>query len=312
MTSTREGGSQTGSEAPELEGLPEVPGVTHRLVQVGDIRMHVAEAGVPDGPPLLMLHGWPEHWYSWRKVMPLLADRYRLIAPDLRGHGWTDAPPRGYGKEEMADDVARLLDELGLEQVNLVAHDWGGYIGFMLALRHPERVRKYLALNIIHPWLRPGPVRGWPDAVWRLRYQIPIVAPLVPRWAIPSKRFLHKRMLTHDTVQPDVWTEADLEAYRSRFEEPERVRMSARLYRTFSLREITPMMLGRYRKYRLKAPTLLLFGANDHSMATGMLGGFEEYADDMRLELVPDSGHYIAEEKPELVAERALQLFDDA
>ena len=274
--------------------------------------MHLAEAGVPDGPPLLLLHGWPEHWWSWRRVIPLLADRFRVIAPDLRGHGWTDTPPRGYGKEEMADDVARLLDELELERVYLAAHDWGGFIGFMLALRHPERVRAYLALNIIHPWLKPGPVRGWPDALWRLRYQLPIVAPMISRRAIPSKRFIHERILTYDTVQPDVWTEDDMEVYRSRLQAPARIRASARLYRTFALREIAPLRLGRYRRYRLRAPTLLLFGTADHSMSSAMLGGFEPYADNMQLELVPDSGHFIAEEKPALVAERAVQLFDGA
>lgn len=292
-----------------LPDLPDLPGVTHRFVQVDGLRMHVAEAGVPDGPPVLLLHGWPEHWWAWRHVIPGLADRFRIIAPDLRGFGWSEAPRRGYRKEELAADVVGLLDELGLERVYLVAHDWGGFVGFLVALLHPERVERYLALNIIHPWLTPGPVRHWPDMLIRLRYQLPILTPLVNRFAIPSRWFLHRRMLTYDTVQPDVWTEDDLEIYRRRLEDPARIRASIRLYRTFATGELTRMMLGRYRQHRLRAPTLLLFGSHDHSMGTHMLRGYEPYADDMRVEFIEDSGHFIVEEKPQLVTERARAFF---
>src|SRR5919106_1697015 len=84
----------------ELAGMPEVPGVEHRFVEANGLRMHVAEAG--DGDPVVMLHGWPQHWYEWRHLIPPLAAQYRVICPDLRGLGWTDAPPRGYEKENLA------------------------------------------------------------------------------------------------------------------------------------------------------------------------------------------------------------------
>src|SRR4051794_27795356 len=93
-----------GEQAP-----PSVPGVTHEWVDAGGLRTHVALAGAPDAPPLLMVHGWPQHWYCWRKVIGPLAERYRVIAPDLRGHGWTDAPRDGYAKAQLADDMLALL-----------------------------------------------------------------------------------------------------------------------------------------------------------------------------------------------------------
>ncbi len=133
-----------------MEGLPEVKGVQHRLVRAGRIEMHVAEAG--EGPPLLLVHGWPQHWYCWRKLIGGLADEYRVICPDLRGLGWSDAPAAGYDKETLADDLLNLIDALGLRSVRYVGHDWGGWAGYLLALRAPERVERYLALNILHPW----------------------------------------------------------------------------------------------------------------------------------------------------------------
>src|SRR5204863_7343073 len=121
-------------------------------VDVGGLSVHVAEAG--SGPPLVLLHGWPQNWYCWRRVVPLLAPKFRLIMPDLRGHGWSDAPRRGYEKEQLADDLVGLLDALQLDEVGMVGHDWGGWVGFLACLRAPERFGGLLALGIPHPFQR--------------------------------------------------------------------------------------------------------------------------------------------------------------
>ena len=137
-----------------LEDLAPVPGVRHRTVSAGAVDLHVAEAG--DGPPLLLLHGWPQHWWSFRRLIPRLAERYRVIAPDLRGWGWSDAPPGDYAKATFAADVRALLDAEGLDRVRIVGHDWGGYAAFLLALQHPERVERVVALDIAPPWRTPA------------------------------------------------------------------------------------------------------------------------------------------------------------
>ena len=135
-----------------LPELPELDGVRHSYVHVNGFRVHVAEAGDPDGEPLVMLHGWPQHWWCWRKVIPALAERYRVICPDLRGHGWSDAPADGYDKPQFAADLVALLDALGLDRVRLVGHDWGAMAGFLACIRHPERFDRYLALGIVPPF----------------------------------------------------------------------------------------------------------------------------------------------------------------
>ena len=132
------------------DGIPHVTGVDHEFVDAGGLRTHVALAG--DGPPVVLLHGWPQHWYLWRDVIPLVAPHARVIAPDLRGFGWTEVPEEGYDKLQLARDVLALLDELGVDEFTLAGHDWGGYAGFLLALEEPERVKGSLALNIIPPW----------------------------------------------------------------------------------------------------------------------------------------------------------------
>ena len=118
--------------------FPQAEGVTHRFVRVNGLNWHLAEAG--SGEPMLMLHGWPQHWYMWRYQIPYLAQHYAVICPDLRGFGWSDAPATGYEKEQLVDDIIALLDTLKLKRIRLMAHDWGGWVAFLLCLRQPDRV----------------------------------------------------------------------------------------------------------------------------------------------------------------------------
>ena len=132
--------------------IPERPGVEHRFVEAGGLRVHVAEAG--SGDPVVLQHGWPQHWLLWRKLIPALAESYRVICPDLRGLGWTDAPPTGYEKEQLASDLLALVDALGYERVRVVGHDWGGFVAFLAALRAPERFERFCCLGSPTPWLK--------------------------------------------------------------------------------------------------------------------------------------------------------------
>src|SRR5690349_15763880 len=129
-----------------LPQLPAVPGVAvaHRRVALADgTRLHVAEAG--DGPALVLVHGWPQHWWAWRRVLPALVQERRVVCPDLRGLGWSDAPPGDYAKERWAADLVALLDALDLDAADLAGHDWGGFAVQLAALRAPDRVRSVAA-----------------------------------------------------------------------------------------------------------------------------------------------------------------------
>jgi pimeloyl-ACP methyl ester carboxylesterase len=288
-----------------MRDLPVVPGVDHEFVETSRLRMHVARNG-DSGPPLVLLHGWPQHWFEYRHLIGPLAERYSVICPDLRGLGWTEAPARGYDKESIATDVLALLDALDLERVFLVGHDWGAHAGFLLCLREPDRIERFVALNDIHPWIRFSPR----DLLnfWRLAYQYLLAFPVLgasvlQRW--PG----FVRGLIRAWSARNVWSKAELDAFTEPLREPERARASAQYYRTFVLGELFQMLAGRYRSSRLLTPTLLLFGEDDGVIRPHQVRGFEPYADDMRLELIPGVGHFPAEESPELVVERTLEHF---
>jgi pimeloyl-ACP methyl ester carboxylesterase len=290
---------------PEQIEMPDVKGMTHRMVDVGGVELHVAEAG--SGSPILLLHGWPQHWYAWRRVAPELASEHRVICPDLRGFGWSDAPPGAYDKATLAQDVIGLLDALELERVDLIAHDWGAWIGFILCLEHPERFAHYLALNIYTPWPDPPSPRAIP-VIARLWYQLALATPVLGQWLIRRTSFV-RRLITAGAVHR-AWTDEELEAFTSPLRAPARADASVHLYRTFLLRELPKFLGGQFRDRRLTVPTLLLHGTRDLAIDHRALGEWQSHAEEMEVELREDSGHFIAEELPELVIARAMTLFD--
>ncbi|MCX2729619.1 alpha/beta fold hydrolase [Saccharopolyspora sp. NFXS83] len=293
-----------GGELVAEPALLEVPGVTHRYVQVGGLRVHVAEAG--DGPPLVLLHGWPQHWYLWRHQIPELAKHYRVIAPDLRGHGWTDAPATGYDKDNLAADLIGLLDALGLDRVRLVGHDWGGWVGFLACMRAPERFDRFLALNIAHPWpsMSPAAVRS----LWRFWYQVVVGSPL-GALLIRRTPFISRGVL--GTIKGGALSRRDRAAFAERWRVPARARASVALYRTFLLRELPQVRRGKYRRTPMSTKARLVFGTADPAISPSLLEGYEEYAERMDLRWVPGAGHFIVDEQPDRVLAEIQEFMAD-
>lgn len=285
--------------------MPELEGVEHHFVDVRGARLHVAELG--SGPPVLLLHGWPQHWWAWREVMPLLAGRHRVLAMDLRGFGWSEATPRGYRKAELADDVAGVLDALGIDRVNLVGHDWGGVIGFLVCLNHTERVERYVPMNTGHVWPTLA-LKGVPKQLGAMAYQSLLASPVLGRRINASPRIVGK-VVDAITKQKDAVVPQYTAEFAPRFADPARARAASQVYRTFQLYEYPAWVRGRYSDRRLTTPTLWLHGLSDPFFKPGMFKDIVDHADDVRIEYLPDCGHFPAEEQPELVAEHLRAFF---
>jgi pimeloyl-ACP methyl ester carboxylesterase len=284
--------------------MPQVEGVKHSFVPAGDLSFHVAEAG--EGDPVLLLHGWPQHWYCWRLVMPALAQRHRVLAMDLRGFGWTDIAWQGFEKENMADDVANLMSALDLDRVKLVGHDWGAWIGYLLALRRPELVDRLVGLSSPPPFLRPQP-RGL-TLLPRMRYQLGLASPLaVKRMGRPGYVANTIKRWSRDREHLDADTRR---LYGRDLRASTRARAAMLLYRTWVTREVGQVLRGKYRSGRLTVPTLILHGDRDPILPPVLFEGHEKFADDLRVEAVSGAGHMLPEERPELVADRVLEFFD--
>jgi pimeloyl-ACP methyl ester carboxylesterase len=226
--------------------------------------------------------------------------------PDLRGHGWSEAPKEGYEKERIAADLVGLMDALGLNRVGFIGHDWGGYVGMLIAMERPDRLSALLALSIAHPW------PSWRDRLnpWRLAalsYQLPLSTPFL------GERLMRAgatRQVLRRAAPSGTYAEKDLAA----FDEPMRSRDGARatvaLYRAFLLRELPSIAAGRFQAARLRVPARLVVGEKDPIIRGADLGGFEDHATLMTVERVPGVGHFLPEESPGLVVKHAEDLFE--
>ncbi len=281
--------------------LPALAGVEHIYPETSRARFHVAQAG--DGPPVVLLHGWPQHWYEWRDLIAPLATEYRVLCPDLPGFGWSSVPEGGYDKETLARDILALLDELDIERFYLAGHDWGGWIGFLMCQLAPKRVERYLALNIALPFAKPGN----PLALWRLWYQWVLSMPGLGRYAAHWIS-QNPAMMTRWAGAQRAWSDDVAESFLGQFSEPARARATVALYRSFQLVDLPKVISGKYRRLGFTTPTLMLHGLRDQVVRPANLrdGGV---ATDLTVELVENSGHFIVDEQPQLVLARAQEFF---
>ncbi len=275
--------------------LPRLPGVEHRYHALSTgVRAHVAHAGPADAPAVVALHGWPQHWYCWRRVIPLLADDRRVLAMDLRGLGWSGRPADGdYRKARMAEDAVALLDDLELERACLLAHDWGGFAGFLAALRAPERWTGFVAVGVAHPWQPPRRVAR---NLYRLAYQPLLGAPVAGPWLMRATPLV-ERAIRLGTADRSGLDDDAVESFAASYRDPERAEAGSRLYRDFLAREAKESYAGQ----RLRVPTRLLVGTRD-SVIAPFAPGLERHADDSTTEFLEGCGHFVPEERPAEVA----------
>lgn len=275
--------------------LPELEGVEHTFHDLPTgVRLHLASAGPADAPPVLALHGWPQHWWSWRHVIEELAGEFRLLCPDLRGLGWSGQPDDDdFRKQRMADDAIALLDVLGLERVRLAGHDWGAYAAILAALTTPERFSSVLAMSIGHQWV---PTKVAARHGYLLAYQLPLAAPFVGERVVRDGTYV-RGMLENGRRDGSRWTDAELATYLDVLREPAAAHASSKLYRDFLVRELPAAAAGAFRGRRLEVPARLLIGSREP---------FRAYSADFpgELDIVDGAGHFVLEEKPQAVAER--------
>ncbi len=284
-----------------LPPLPALDGVRHRDIAIEGVRLHVAEVGPESGEPVLFVHGWPQHWWCWRKVVAQLPES-RCVMPDLRGHGWSEAPAGGYETTQRTTDMRNLLDALEIDRVCYVGHDWGAWAGFLLATESPERVSALLALSVPHPWPSRHD-RLSPRRLAAMLYQVPLSTPLLGHALMRAG--IVKRILKGASA-PGTFSAEETAVYDGPLSSAEGAKVTVAMYRTFLLRELPALMSGDQR--RLTVKTRLVVGEQDPIVRGADLRGFEEHADDMAVEWVAGAGHFLPEERPGRVVDRVREI----
>lgn len=279
---------------------------SRRYAQLDDVRLHYVTGGPDDGEMVVLLHGWPQTWYTWRHVMPALAeDGYRVVAVDYRGAGESDKPLGGFDKASMAGDIRALVHQLGATRIHLVGRDIGVMVAYAYAAQWPTEIVKLAMLDVPVPG-----TRIWDKAkasadpqIWHfgLHQQRDIAEMLIAgKERAYILDFYKKR--THVALSND-----DIAVYADAYAAPGALRAGFELYRAFPQDETR---FKAFMKHKLPMPVLALAG--DKSNGAKELDMARELALDVRGAVAPNTGHWLPDENPAFLTRQLLDFFREA
>jgi epoxide hydrolase 4 len=285
--------------------------IRHDYAQVGGVRLHYAEAGAGDRL-VLLLHGFPECWYSWRRQLSALSPRFRVVAPDLRGYNLSDKPARveDYRIERLVDDVTGLIRHLGARQAAVVGHDWGAAVAWAAAERHPEYVSKVAALQVPPPtvWMRNLTARQTLMSWYMFFFQLP----RLPEWWVRRRDFAALERMFRATARRGTFTEADLAVYKAALREPGALTAAINYYRA----NLRALFRGRggadSGRRRVRVPTLFVYGERDFAIAPATVEGVSFFVEAPYREVrLAQSGHWVQQESPAEVNAALSSFLED-
>ena len=279
--------------------------VEHHRARLSDVTIRYAAAGA--GVPVVLLHGWPSTWYEWRRLMPLLATGYRVIAPDLRGLGDSSRPPDGYDKKSVAADLWQLLAaDLGLTRWHLVGHDWGGPVAFALTAAHPEAICTLTIVDVTLPGIGPDISQG--GKRWHHAFHM---TPDLPEALVQGRERAYLTWFYKTfSWQPEAFTAADIDEYLRTYAQPEALCAGFAYYRNIP-RDTADNRALLESGFRLTLPVLAIGGARAEARGRGREpeASLEVIADDVTGAVIADCGHFVPEERPAELAALLLEHF---
>ncbi len=283
-----------------MTGFPE-----GRLVDVGGgVRLHCVEVG--SGPLVVLLHGFPEFWYSWKHQLPALAEAgFRVVAPDLRGYNLSDKPKgaRNYFGEVLAADVAGLIRALGAERAHVVGHDWGGGIAWVFAMQHPELLDRLAILNAPHPDRFLRGLMTWKQ-LKKSWYMFYFQLPWLPERMMRARDFGGLRhLLRRDPVRQGAFTPEDIERYVAAMAQPGALTAAINYYRALFRR--TPWRV-RARFRVVERPVQVIWGERDRYLGAELAEFDPAWVKDGRVERIPEASHWVHWDAPEQVNRRLI------
>jgi len=276
----------------------------HHDIMTNGIRMHYVTQG--EGPLAVLLHGFPEFWYSWRYQIPLLAEHgYKVVAPDLRGYNDSDKPRRGYDVATLLLDIVGLIKGLGYEKAVIVGHDWGGVLAWNFAIRYPQMTERLIVLNAPHPGAMMREFR----TLKQLRkswYVFAFQLPWLPEYLLLRNHASEiGRLIREAALQKEAFPTEETVKYQQAMSKPGVMTAALNYYRQVFRRLPTSYTGG---TYHVSVPTLLIWGEHDIALGIELTMGLEQWVDHLEIKRISDSGHWVQQEQPEKVNQYMLEF----
>ena len=284
--------------------------VREGYAQLERVRIHYLESGATNSPLVLLLHGFPEFSYSWRHQLPVLGEKYHVVAPDMRGYNLSDKPRdvEKYEIDELVTDVTGLMDHFGVEKAAVVGHDWGAGVAWAVAQKHPERV-SHLAVMQVPPaaaWRKNMSLRQMMRSWYMLFFQLP----RIPEWLISRNNFEGiDRTFREKVINKAAFNDDDVSRYKEAIQQPGAMTAAINYYRA-NLKRLTSRKDEDAKGPRkVPMPTLFIFGEQDFAIIPNTVRGVENYVAGPYRELrLPNCGHWVQNEAVEEVNKALLEF----
>lgn len=278
----------------------------HRWLSVGDVNLHCVFAGDDKGPLVVLLHGFPELWYAWRRQILALADAgFRVVAPDMRGYNLSDKPAAvsAYAIDILARDIDGLIRACGREKAHVVGHDWGGGVAWAFAMKHPTRLDRLVILNCPHPLSMFRGLRR-PDQLKRSWYMFFFQLPRIPERSMRANHFaMLLGVLRNDPLVPGAFDERDLSVYAEAYAQPGALRGMTNYYRAMFRSKPSTKTIA-----RIDAPVLVIWGEQDRHLGLPLSCPDSALVPNVRVERIADASHWVQHERPERVNELLIDF----
>ena len=283
--------------------------IEHHYIETNGIRLHVAQAGPADGPLVILLHGFPEFWYGWRRqIEPLARAGYRVWAPDQRGYNLSDKPQglAAYDIAELARDVVGLIDASGRQKCFLAGHDWGAAVAWTVAQSYPERIEKLAILNVPHPAVMFRTLRSSPAQLRKSWYMFFFQIPLLPEAMLRTNDWAGAVEMLRRSSLPGSFTEQDFEQYRQAWWRKGAFTSMLNWYR--AIIQHPPAMPA---DPRLRLPTLVLWGKRDIALSHEMAQPSIDLCEDGQLIFFENATHWVQHDEAEAVTAYLIGFFGE-
>ena len=277
----------------------------HDTIHTNGIKLHYVTQG--EGPLMLMLHGFPEFWYSWRHQIPEFARDHKVVALDLRGYNDSDKPEAksAYVMAEFIKDIKGVIEGLGYDRCVLVGHDWGGAIAWSFAYAYPALLDRLIVLNLPHPAKFAEGLRT-PQQLLRSAYIFFFQIPVLPELLIQLNDFQAlEAAFKGMAVDKTTFSNDDIEAYKNAFAKRDALTATLNYYRNMFAQGLTTSDWG-----ILTVPTLLIWGEADAALGKELTYGTEKYVQDFRIRYIPNCSHWVQQEQPQLVNQLMRDFLD--
>jgi pimeloyl-ACP methyl ester carboxylesterase len=263
----------------------------HDFIETNGIKLHVVQAGPKSGAPVILLHGFPEFYYGWRKQIPALAEAgCRVIVPDQRGYNLSGKPRgvKNYDVQVLVEDVIGLIDALGYEKVNLVGHDWGAVVAWTLAILHPERLHRLGIMNVPHPAVMRRFLTRDLEQIRRSWYVFLFQLPWIPEAGLRRDNWRGAELALRGSGRIHTFTNEDIEKYKEAWSQPGAMTAMINWYRA-----IVRNQSWASKEMRIKVPTLMMWGMKDFALSHRMARPSMDYVDEGNLILFPEATHWV-------------------